>query len=86
MIGGAVVGAAPQYTYKYLVDQLARRGYTVVQTAYPFTFQHEALAHDLRLVCASACSMGLTRCNFHHRILASDGCPNPGMSWSHIRS
>jgi hypothetical protein len=50
MIGGAVVGAAPQFTYKFLVEQIARQGYTVVQTAYPFTFQHELLALDLRLL------------------------------------
>lgn len=50
MVGGAVVGAAPQLTYKALVERMARSGYAVVQTPYPFTFEHAALAKDLREV------------------------------------
>ena len=50
LVGGAVVGAAPQLTYKGLVERMARGGYAVVQTPYPFTFEHESLARDLRTV------------------------------------
>lgn len=49
-IGGALVGATPQATYSYLTERIARGGYTVVQTAYPFTFAHEALANELKTV------------------------------------
>jgi hypothetical protein len=50
-VGGAVVGAVPQTSYKYLIERMAHSGYTVIQTAYPFTFSHKALALDLRQVC-----------------------------------
>eukprot|EP00892_Ulva_mutabilis_P006911 jgi/Ulvmu1/4592/UM002_0321.1 len=46
-IGGAFVGAAPQTSYKYLINSIAKAGYTVIQTPYPFTFAHEELAMDL---------------------------------------
>ena len=49
-VGGAVVGAAPGLSYKHLVQRMAQGGYTVVQTSYPFTFSHQALALDLRRV------------------------------------
>ena len=53
-IGGAVVGAAPRLTYKHLLERMARGGFTVVQTSYPFTFQHQACAEALHEVHISA--------------------------------
>lgn len=50
-IGGAVVGAAPRLTYKHLLERMADGGFTVVQTSYPFTFQHRACAEALSQVC-----------------------------------
>lgn len=56
-VGGAVVGAAPGLSYKHLVQRMAQGGYTVVQTSYPFTFSHQALALDLRRVRSNAVSV-----------------------------
>jgi hypothetical protein len=44
------VGAAPQLSYRYFINRIAASGYTVVQTPYPFTFAHRALAKDLKKV------------------------------------
>lgn len=36
---------------RYLINTIAKAGYTVIQTPYPFTFAHEELAMDLLKVC-----------------------------------
>ena len=39
-LGGALLGAAPQLTYRYLLERLARKGYLVVTTPYQLSFDH----------------------------------------------
>jgi acetyl esterase/lipase len=39
-LGGALLGAAPQLTYRYLLERLARRGYLIVATPYQLSFDH----------------------------------------------
>lgn len=41
-LGGAIVGAAPQISYRYLLEQLASKGYLVVATPYNLSFDHLA--------------------------------------------
>lgn len=44
-IGGAFVGAAPDLTYKLLLETLADRGLTIITTPYPTSFQHFGIAN-----------------------------------------
>ena len=39
-IGGALVGAAPQITYRYLLERLAKENYLIVTTPYRLSFNH----------------------------------------------
>ena len=39
-LGGAIVGAAPQTAYRYLLEKLADEGYLVVATPYQLSFDH----------------------------------------------
>ncbi|KAL3793968.1 hypothetical protein HJC23_009451 [Cyclotella cryptica] len=39
-LGGALLGAAPQLTYRYMLERLARRGYLIVATPYQLSFDH----------------------------------------------
>ena len=39
-LGGAFLGAAPQLTYRYLLERLASRGYLIVTTPYQLSFDH----------------------------------------------
>lgn len=39
-LGGALVGAAPQVTYRYMLERLADNGYLVVATPYNLSFNH----------------------------------------------
>jgi len=39
-LGGALLGAAPQLSYRYLLERLSRRGYLVVATPYQLSFDH----------------------------------------------
>jgi len=39
-LGGALLGAAPQLTYRYLLERLSSRGYLVVATPYQLSFDH----------------------------------------------
>jgi len=39
-LGGAFLGAAPQLTYRYLLERLSSRGYLVVATPYQLSFDH----------------------------------------------
>ena len=39
-LGGALLGAAPQLTYLYLLERLSSRGYLVVATPYQLSFDH----------------------------------------------
>eukprot|EP00970_Alexandrium_tamarense_P002840 scaffold398_cov198-Alexandrium_tamarense.AAC.4 len=39
-LGGALLGAAPQLTYRYLLERLSSRGYLIVATPYELSFDH----------------------------------------------
>lgn len=41
-LGGAIVGAAPQVTYRYMLERLADQGYLVVATPFNLSFDHLA--------------------------------------------
>ncbi|KAL9188865.1 hypothetical protein ACHAXT_011355 [Thalassiosira profunda] len=46
-LGGALVGAAPQLTYRYLLERLSSRGYLVVATPYQLSFDHLATCDEV---------------------------------------
>jgi hypothetical protein len=46
-LGGAFVAAAPNITYKLLLEALGRRGYIIVATPFINTFDHRAIAHEV---------------------------------------
>lgn len=39
-LGGALVGAAPDITYRYILEELAQEGYLIVATPYNLSFDH----------------------------------------------
>jgi acetyl esterase/lipase len=39
-LGGAMVGAAPHITYRYMLERLAEKGFLVVATPYQLSFDH----------------------------------------------
>lgn len=39
-LGGAIVGAAPHVSYRYMLEMLATKGYLVVATPYNLSFDH----------------------------------------------
>lgn len=39
-LGGAFLGAAPQLSYRYLLERLSSRGYLIVATPYQLSFDH----------------------------------------------
>jgi Protein of unknown function (DUF1350) len=43
-LGGAFVAAAPQITYRLLLEDLARQGYAIIATPFINTFDHRAIA------------------------------------------
>lgn len=46
-LGGAFVAAAPQLTYRWLLEQLADHGYVVVATPFVNTLDHAAIAKSV---------------------------------------
>ncbi|KAM0952469.1 putative alpha/Beta hydrolase [Dioscorea sansibarensis] len=46
-LGGAFVGAAPEVTYSYLMELLAKEGYLIVSVPYNVTFDHEGAAKEV---------------------------------------
>lgn len=46
-LGGAFVAAAPQVTYRLLLEALAQAGYGVIATPFINTFDHEAIAEEV---------------------------------------
>ncbi|KAH7655345.1 alpha/beta-Hydrolases protein [Dioscorea alata] len=46
-LGGAFVGAAPEVTYSYLMELLAKEGYLIVSVPYNVTFDHERAAKEV---------------------------------------
>lgn len=46
-LGGAFVAAAPQVTYRWLLEQLANQGYAVVSTPFINTLDHAAIANSV---------------------------------------
>lgn len=46
-LGGAFIAAAPQLTYRWLLEQLSRQGYAVIATPFVNTLDHGAIARDV---------------------------------------
>ncbi|XP_010520503.1 PREDICTED: uncharacterized protein LOC104799597 isoform X2 [Tarenaya hassleriana] len=46
-LGGAFVGAAPEVTYSYLKELLAKEGYVIISVPYNVTFDHERAAKQV---------------------------------------
>ena len=46
-LGGAFVAAAPNVTYQWLLENLAREGYLIVATPFINTFDHSAIAQEV---------------------------------------
>lgn len=53
-LGGAFVATAPQLTYRWLLEQLAAKGYAVVATPFVNTLDHTAIAKSVLLSFDSA--------------------------------
>ena len=39
-LGGALVGASPHITYRYMLERLAQKGYLIIATPYQLSFDH----------------------------------------------
>ena len=46
-LGGALLGAAPQLSYRYVLERLSSRGYLVVATPYQLSFDHMATCDEI---------------------------------------
>jgi hypothetical protein len=46
-LGGALVATAPQLTYRWLLEELAKQGYLVVATPFVNTLDHIEMARDI---------------------------------------
>ncbi|KAI5656620.1 hypothetical protein M9H77_25413 [Catharanthus roseus] len=46
-IGGAFIGAVPEVTYSYLLEQLASEGYLIISVPYNVTFDHEKVTREV---------------------------------------
>ncbi|HEY9891873.1 MAG TPA: DUF1350 family protein [Candidatus Sericytochromatia bacterium] len=46
-LGGAFIAAAPQVTYRWLLEQLGNQGYAVIATPFVNTLDHKAIARDV---------------------------------------
>jgi hypothetical protein len=46
-LGGALLGAAPQLSYRYMLERLSSRGYLVVATPYQLSFDHMATCDEI---------------------------------------
>lgn len=46
-LGGAFVGTAPNITYRWLLEELAKEGYAIITTPFVNTFDHLAIARNV---------------------------------------
>ncbi|MDJ0730699.1 MAG: DUF1350 family protein [Crocosphaera sp.] len=46
-LGGAFVGTAPNFTYRWLLEELAKEGYAIIATPFVNTFDHLAIARSV---------------------------------------
>ncbi|MGK7882730.1 MAG: DUF1350 family protein, partial [Crocosphaera sp.] len=46
-LGGAFVGTAPNFTYRWLLEELAKEGYAIIATPFVNTFDHLAIARNV---------------------------------------
>ncbi|EAZ92523.1 DUF1350 family protein [Crocosphaera chwakensis] len=46
-LGGAFVGTAPNVTYRWLLEELAKEGYAIIATPFVNTFDHLAIARSV---------------------------------------
>ncbi|CAN1120656.1 hypothetical protein LINPERHAP2_LOCUS329 [Linum perenne] len=68
-LGGAFVGAMPEFTYGYLIEQLAKEGYLVISVPYNVTFDHSSAANQV-----------YERFNSCFYILLENGLPDSNLS------
>ncbi|KAK4600496.1 hypothetical protein RGQ29_010226 [Quercus rubra] len=46
-LGGAFIGAVPEVTYSYLIEQLAKEGFVIISVPYNVTFDHANAAKQV---------------------------------------
>ena len=46
-LGGAFVGTAPNFTYRWLLEELAKEGYAIIATPFVNTFDHLAITRNV---------------------------------------
>jgi acetyl esterase/lipase len=46
-LGGAIVGASPHITYRYMLERLAEEGFLIVATPYQLSFDHLQTCDDI---------------------------------------
>ncbi|KZV19783.1 hypothetical protein F511_18782 [Dorcoceras hygrometricum] len=46
-LGGAFIGAVPEVTYSYFLENLAKAGYLIISVPYNVTFDHERVTRDI---------------------------------------
>ena len=46
-LGGAFVAAAPQITYRFFLEDLAKQGYAIIATPFVNTFDHRSIASEV---------------------------------------
>ena len=46
-LGGAIVGAAPDISYRYILEKLAEKGFLIVATPYTLSFDHIQTCDDV---------------------------------------
>ncbi len=46
-LGGAFVGTAPNLTYRWLLEQLAKKGYVAIATPFINTFDHKTISREV---------------------------------------
>ncbi|KAB1219880.1 hypothetical protein CJ030_MR3G009522 [Morella rubra] len=46
-LGGAFIGAVPEVTYSYLIEQLAKEGFLIISVPYNVTFDHAEAAKEV---------------------------------------
>lgn len=46
-LGGAIVGAAPDISYRYILEKLAEKGFLIVATPYTLSFDHVMTCDDI---------------------------------------
>ncbi|XP_024526090.1 uncharacterized protein LOC9655377 isoform X2 [Selaginella moellendorffii] len=72
-LGGAFIGAAPELTYSYFIELLAKQGFLIMAAPYNVTFDHELCARRIHGNWSSSLNL-----------LAQSGCEVFGLSPSDV--